>query len=815
MNHPEILRRLTLEQKVALLSGRDVWHTHAFPQAGVPGMLLSDGPHGVRRQTGRGDHLGLHKSEPATCFPTAAALANSWDEQLLEACGRAIGEEAVAQGVNVLLGPGLNTKRNPLGGRNFEYFSEDPYLSGKLAAALIRGVQENGIAACPKHLAANSQELLRMTSDSVVDERTLRELYLTNFEIAVREGKPLAVMSSYNRVNGTYAHENPYLLTQVLRREWGFSGMVVSDWGGCNRQSAALRAGGNLEMPGTYGDSDREVFAALAAGELTEEEVDRRVDQLLTVVLSTQIPPERRQTCVDWEGHHALARQAAAQSGVLLKNEGGLLPLAPGKRVAVLGEFTQRPRFQGAGSSLVCHTKLDLPLDCLTQAGLEVVGHALCTGGGGHWREEAAALARRAEVVLLYLGLPDWMESEGMDRSHMELPSWQGELVEIAAQSGTPVVAVLAGGAPVEVPWADRCGAILHSYLGGQAGAGAVADLLTGRVNPSGKLAETYPFSYQDVPNRSYFPGRERTSQYREALFVGYRYYLTAEKPVRWPFGFGLSYTTFRYEQLKVSPQQVSFTLTNTGERAGSEIAQLYVACPGSRLFRPRRELKGFSKVFLQPGESRACVIPLDDKAFRYFHVGNHRWEVEGGTYTLEVGASAEDIRLSACLEVAGTGAPIPYDPNALACYYSAQVEQVPDCAFAALLGRPVPPLGWEHSAPLDLNDSLYRLPDSKGWLGRLVGRSIQRSIRRGEERGVPSVNGLYVASLPIRGLAKLSNGWVSTPMARSLLQVVNGHTLRGLWGFIRGFGSNEREKRRRKQMLGSSHGNPRHRSKA
>lgn len=803
MNHPEILRRLTREQKVALLSGRDVWHTHAFPQAGVPGMLLSDGPHGVRRQTGRGDHLGLHKSEPATCFPTAAALANSWDEELLEACGRAIGEEAVAQGVNVLLGPGLNTKRNPLGGRNFEYFSEDPYLSGKLAAAFIRGVQKNGIAACPKHLAANSQELLRMTSDSVVDERTLRELYLTNFEIAVREGNPLVVMSSYNQVNGTYAHENPHLLTHILREEWGFEGMVVSDWGGCNRQSAALRAGGNLEMPGTYGDSDQEVLAALESGELTEEELDLRVDQLLTVALGTQIAPERRQASVDWEGHHALARQAAAQSGVLLKNEGERLPLAPGTRVAVMGEFSQRPRFQGAGSSLVHHTKLDLPLEALAQAGLKVVGHALCVGEGRHWREEAVALARKAEVALLYLGLPEWMESEGMDRSHMRLPSQQEELVKIIAQTGTPVVVVLAGGAPVEVPWADQCSAILHSYLGGQAGAGAVADLLTGRANPSGKLAESYPFTYEDVPNRSYFPGQERTSQYREALFVGYRYYLTAGKQVRWPFGFGLSYTTFRYEDLEVSAQEVSFTLTNTGKRTGREIAQLYVAFPGSRLFRPRRELKGFCAVSLEPGESRRCRIPLDDKAFRYFNIETQRWEVEEGTYQIEVGASSQDIRLSSSFQVAGTGAPVPYDPNTLACYYTAQVEQVPDETFAALLGHPVPPLGWDQDAPLELNDSLYRLSYSKSGLGRLVGRRIQRAIHRGEERGVPSVNGLYVASLPFRGLAKLSNGWVSTPMVQSLLQVVNGHTLRGLGGFVWGFWRNQQEKKKRNRRLG------------
>ena len=457
-----------------------------------------------------------------------------------------------------------------------------------------------------------------------------------------------------------------------------------------------------------------------------------------------------------------------------------------------------RPRFQGAGSSLVHHTRLDLPLNCLRESGLEVIGHAASPS-----LKEAVDLARRAQVVLLYLGLPEWMESEGMDRPHMELPPEQGALVEAVAQVNSKVVVILAGGAPVEVPWAPQCGAILHSSLGGQAGAGAVADLLTGRLNPSGKLAETYPLSYEDVPNRAYFPGRERTAQYREALFVGYRYYLTAHQAVRWPFGFGLSYTTFHYSDLAVSPSQVSFTLTNTGDRSGQEVAQLYVSRPDSRLFRPLRELKGFCKVELRPGESRRCTIPLDDKAVRYFNTITQGWEVEGGRYTLEIGASSQDIRLSAPLEVAGTGAPIPYDPQVLSCYYTAQVKQVPDQAFAALLGRPIPPLSWDRTAPLNLNDSLYRLPDSQSRLTRWLGRRLVKAIRRGEERGIPSVNHLYVASLPFRGLAKLSNGYCSTAMARSLLEMANGHMSSGVWGLVRGFMIHQREKRAREKRLG------------
>ena len=635
MKHPDILKQLTLEQKVALLSGKDVWSTYAFPQAGVPSMVMSDGPHGLRRQLGRGDHLGQRPSQPATCFPTAACLAGSWDPALLEEVGRALGTEAAAQGVHMLLGPGMNLKRSPLGGRNFEYFSEDPYLSGKLAAALVRGVQSQGAAACIKHFAANSQELLRMTSDSVVDERTLRELYLTGFEIAVKEGRPLGVMSSYNRVNGTYANENPHLLTEILREEWGFTGMVVTDWGACNRQVDGLRAGSNLEMPGTQGDSDREVLSALDRGELTEDVIDRRVDELLDVVLATTEAARTAPKHFDEGAHHALARRAAAESAVLLKNEDSLLPLAPGTKVAVLGDLALEPRYQGAGSSLVRPTRLDRPLDCLKESGLKIIGHAKAYRRNGqpseHLEREAAELARRAEAVILFLGIPECFESEGLDRDHLALPDNQVRALEVVAQANPNVVVVLAGGGVLELPWLDRCKALLHGYLGGQAGAGAAADLLTGKVDPSGRLAETFPLVLADAPNARYFPGRERTAEYREGLFVGYRYYQTVGKPVAFPFGFGLSYTTFAYSDLSVRRDGVSFTLTNTGARPGAEVAQVYLTGPRDRVFRPALELKGFQKVTLQPGESRRVAIPLDGYAFRWFNPRTNQWAVEGG----------------------------------------------------------------------------------------------------------------------------------------------------------------------------------------
>ena len=840
MKHPDILKQLTLEQKVALLSGKDVWSTYAFPQAGVPSMVMSDGPHGLRRQLGRGDHLGQRPSQPATCFPTAACLAGSWDPALLEEVGRALGTEAAAQGVHMLLGPGMNLKRSPLGGRNFEYFSEDPYLSGKLAAALVRGVQSQGAAACVKHFAANSQELLRMTSDSVVDERTFRELYLTGFEIAVKEGRPLGVMSSYNRVNGTYANENPHLLTEILREEWGFTGMVVTDWGACNRQVDGLRAGSNLEMPGTQGDSDREVLSALDRGELTEDVIDRRVDELLDVVLATTEAARTAPKHFDEAAHHALARRAAAESAVLLKNEDSLLPLAPGTKVAVLGDLALEPRYQGAGSSLVRPTRLDRPLDCLKESGLNVIGHAKAYRRNGQPSErlerEAAELARRAEAVLLFLGIPECFESEGLDRDHLALPDNQVRALEAVAQANPNVVVVLAGGGALELPWLDRCKALLHGYLGGQAGAGAAADLLTGKVDPSGRLAETFPLVLADAPNARYFPGRERTAEYREGLFVGYRYYQTVGKPVAFPFGFGLSYTTFAYSDLSVRRDGVSFTLTNTGTRAGSEVAQvyltgprdrvfrpalelkgfqkvalrpgaevaqMYVTGPRDRVFRPALELKGFQKVTLQPGESRRVTIPLDGYAFRWFNPRTNQWEVEGGTYRISVGPNAGDLPLSAALEVEGTDPGAVYDKKTLACYFSGQVEDVPDGAFQALLGRPIPEAKWDRSAPLTLEDSFYQLSYARGRAARFANWVLGRMAKRKARLGEPDPVSLFIRNMPFRGLVKLSNGLADTKFALGALDMANGHGFRGFFRALSAFASARLEHRRRKKRLG------------
>ena len=806
MKHPELIQALTLNQKVALLSGRDIWSTYPIPQQDIPAMYLSDGPHGVRKQLGASDHLGLNASQPATCFPTAAGVANSWNPALAQEIGRTIGREAVCQQVNVLLGPGLNTKRNPLGGRNFEYYSEDPYLSGKMAAALIRGIQENGISACPKHFAANSQELLRMANDSVVDMRALRELYLTNFEIAVKEGQPKSIMSSYNRINGTYANDDAWLLTDVLRKEWGFDGFVVTDWGGSNDHAQAVRAGGNLEMPGTGGDSDREIFAALEAGTLTQAEVDQRVDELLDVILATRSATADGPKEFDVEAHHALARKAAAETAVLLKNEEEILPLAPGTRVAVIGDMALEPRYQGAGSSVVNPTKLDKPIDCLRACDLEITGQAQGYRRDGKEDsslvDSAVSAARNADVVLLYLGLPEISESEGMDRQHMRLPANQEKLLYAVAEANPNLVVVLSGGSAVELPWVDRCKGLIHGYLSGQAGAGAMADLLTGVVNPSGKLAESYPISYQDTPNHAYFPGRQRTAEYRESIFVGYRYYETVGKAVRFPFGFGLSYTTFNYSDLKVSQNEVSFTLTNTGKRAGGEIAQVYLSAVNSGIFRPALELKGFSKVFLQPGECRTITIPLDDKAFRYFNVKTNAWEVEGGEYRVQVGASVQDIRLTASLTVEGTDAPLPYNSKTLPSYFSGHVEAVGSQEFEVLLGRPLPVSHWDPKAPLGWNDALLRLPDAKNPLARLAGNIIVGKMEKSLAGRSADLNILFVCNMPFRGIAKMTGGMATEKTARSILLMVNGHFFRGLGGVIRGLMDGRKLKKERRNGI-------------
>ena len=781
MKHADIITKLTLEQKCAMLSGETVFTTRGYKNAGIPSITLSDGPNGVRKQAGAADHLGLNPSVPATCFPTAATVACSWDPALGEQLGRAMGEEAAAQEVSVLLGPGLNTKRSPLCGRNFEYFSEDPYLSGKLAAAYVRGIQSNGIAACPKHFAVNSQELRRMASDSVVDERTLRELYLTGFEIVVKEAHPKTIMSSYNLVNGTYANENAHLLLDILRRDWGFDGAVVTDWGGSNDHALGVKNGSTLEMPAPGGDAVRELLKAVETGKISESDVDARLDELLTLVLDTHAAVENHSHSFDADAHHALARRAAAESAVLLKNDGDLLPLAAGTSVAVIGDFAETPRYQGAGSSAVNSIKVDTFLDCLKDSGLHSVGFAAGFDRQGKpddaKKAEAVALAKKADTVLLCLGLDEIKESEGLDRADMKLADNQIELLQAVQQANPNTVVIVSAGASLETPWLAHCRALVYGALGGQAGAGAMVDVLTGKINPSGKLAETWANAHADTPAKDNFAGAGRTVQYREGLYVGYRYYQTAGVPVAFPFGYGLSYTSFAYSELKADARSVTLTVTNTGSRAGAEIVQVYVAKPDAQIFRPAQELKAFTKVWLEAGESKTVTLPLDDKTFRYWNTKTDSWEVEGGTYELRVGASAADIRLTAAVEVNGTSAPNPYAGKALPHYTSGKVQRVPDDEWETLLGRPIP----ADTVKIDRNMTLGELNHSRSPLCWLVWAVLTMMLNASYKRGKPNLNVMFQYNMPLRALAKMTSGAISMGMVDGIVLEAKGFWVIGL----------------------------------
>ena len=776
-----LLKELTLEEKCALLSGAETFKTRGMPQHGIPQIWLSDGPHGLRKQAGESDHLGLNPSVPATCFPTASAVANSWDTALGEEIGAALGEEAAAQEVSVLLGPGLNMKRNPLCGRSFEYFSEDPYLAGKLAAGYIRGIQSKGVAACPKHFAVNSQETRRMASDSLVDERTLREIYLTGFEIAVKEGHPRSIMSSYNLVNGTYANENKHLLMEILRDEWGFDGAVITDWGGSNDHALGVKNGSTLEMPAPGGDSVRELLAAVESGKISESDIDARLSELLPLVFDTKAALDAAPRAFDAAAHHALARRAAAESLVLLKNEGALLPLAAGTKVAVIGDFAKNPRYQGAGSSMVNSTQVDVLLDTLIDSELNVIGYQ--QGFDRHGKPDAALqksaceLAAQANAVILCMGLDEIAESEGLDRSNLRLAQNQVDLLQAVAAVNPKIVVVLYSGSVVETPWLDNCQALLYAALGGQAGAGAVADALIGKVNPCGKLAETWPLTYADVPSAADFATRRKTVAYREGLYIGYRYFTTAEKAVRFPFGYGMSYTTFAYSDMAADEQGVSLTVTNTGSVAGTEIVQLYVAKKNSELFRPARELKGFARVTLAPGEKQRITLALDDKAFRFWNVKANRWEIEGGEYELLVGASVEDIRLCEKITVHGTATVHPYEDKGLDCYYTGDVLHVSDADFEKLLGHPLP----KGKTKIDRNLTLGELNHARSPLGWLVWLVLTALLNASYKRGKPDLNILFQYNMPLRALAKMTNGAISMGMVDGIVMELQGFWIIGL----------------------------------
>ena len=788
MDIKKLIAQMSLEEKAVMLQGMTTWKTFDNERLGIPSMFLSDGPVGLRKQAGASDHLGLNASVPATCFPTAATMANSWDISLGEDLGRALGIEAAANDVQVVLGPGLNIKRSPLCGRNFEYFSEDPYLSGKMAAAYIRGIQESGVAACPKHFAVNSQELRRMSMDSVLDERTMREIYLRGFEIAVKEGEAAAIMSSYNMVNGRYANENSHLLTDILRDEWGFSGFVVTDWGGDNNHTEGVKAGNNLVMPSPGYDCAIGLVDDVRAGRIDESVLDQRLEELLTIVYITTESVAKMPKEFDADAHHEVAKRCAEGSIVLLDND-GILPLCEGESVAIIGDFAKTPRYQGAGSSQVNPTRLENLYDCLEDR-LNITGYAK-----GFDRKdpkpdeeligEAVELAKNADTVLLCVGLDEILESEGMDRLHMELSRSQQKLINEVTSVNKNVVLVLFGGSPFVMPKREVYRAAIHGYLGGQAGASAMADALLGVVNPSGKLNESWPLALSHNPSYPYFPSKERTAEYREGIYVGYRYYDSASMPVRYPFGYGLSYTRFEYSDIIATTDEVSFTLRNSGLVSGSEVCQVYVSKHSDRIYRPEKELRGFAKVELQPGESRRVSISLDDRAFSYYDVNTGAFEVEGGEYTVIVAASSLDEKLWARVEVEG----ITPEYDGLDAYHRADIKDVSDEEFEKLLGRPIPDGKW--GGKLTENDAICQLYYAKTGLARLIYKILTKIKKSSEAKGKPDLNVLFIYNMPFRAIAKMAGGMVSRRMVDDMLLMVNGHFLRGLGRLIVDFFKN------------------------
>lgn len=798
----QLLSQLTLEEKASLCAGQDFWHTRAIQRLNLPAVLMTDGPHGLRRELGSAG-AGLAESAPATCFPTASCLASSWNRSLLFEVGSAIAQEAQAQGVSLVLGPGANIKRSPLCGRNFEYFSEDPCLSGEMAAAWINGLQSRGVGASLKHYAANNQETRRMSIDAQLDERALREIYLAGFERAVKQSQPWTVMAAYNRLNGTYCCEHQKLLQDILRGEWGFSGLVMSDWGAVNERVAGLKAGLDLEMPGTPNSNQEKIMAAVQDGSLSLQQLDTCVLRVLELV-ARGLRQRQPDVVCDFEAHHALARRAAVEGCVLMKNEGELLPLKRNARIALLGAFAMHPRYQGAGSSLINPHKLDNLHDEMRklQGSRGSLSYAPGydpenPGADPQLLAQAVELAAGAEAAVVCVGLPDVCEVEGLDRRDLTLPNAHNALLEAVARANQRTVVVLNNGAPVEMPWVGEVRAILEGYLGGQAGAGALADVLFGEVNPSGKLAESFPVRLEDHPSYHSFPGGPRTVEYRESVFVGYRYFETLGKEVLFPFGHGLSYTRFTYSNLKLNQRTItageslrfSLKVRNSGRRQGSEVVQVYVAAPASALPRPARELRAFDKVDLRAGEGKTVRFELDARAFAHYDVLAKDWRVAPGIYTIQVGASSRDIRLQVELMVAALAGSQPASEmvDGVSDYLDHQ-NRFSREKFEALLGRALPENTADARGSFTLNTPLGDMRTTL--VGRLLQRLIRRQIgtlTRGFEQSPQALMmRAMVAEGPLRLLLMSGGEDLSREMLEALVHLANGRLGKGLAGLLR-----------------------------
>lgn len=792
----EILKKMTLEEKAGLCSGSDFWHLKSVERLGLSKIMVTDGPHGLRKQAGDSDHVGLNKSVPATCFPTASATASSWDPGLMYEMGEALGDECLQEDVAVILGPGANIKRSPLCGRNFEYVSEDPYHTGNMTASLINGVQSKGIGTSLKHYVMNNQEARRMTIDAVVDERTQRELYLTGFEIAVKESQPWTVMCSYNRVDGTFLSDHKRLLTDILKEEWGHEGLVVTDWGACNDRVQGIKAGMELEMPSSGGRNDEKIVNAVNDGSLSEAMLDKAVIRIIELILKSQ-ESRKEGYKYDVQKHHELAKKISANSAVLLKND-NILPLVKDKKIAIIGEFAKAPRYQGAGSSIINPHKIDNVCHILNEKGISysyAQGYSVKSAAANQELiDEAVRTATDAETVIIFAGLTDDYESEGYDRKHLDLPDSHSELIRQVVKSNTNVVVVLQNGSPVLMPWLNDVKGVLECYLHGQAGAGAAIDILFGDVNPSGKLAETFPIALEDNSSYNYFPGSTLTVEHRESIYVGYRYYDTANKEVMFPFGYGLSYTDFSYSDLKISKTNeleydVSMKVKNTGKVAGSEIVQLYVKNNLSDIFKADKELRAFDKVHLEPNEEKQIDFKLDKRSFAYYNVNISDWHVDDGTYEVQIGSSSRDIRLSEALKIEiNDGVAVPSYKESAPDYYNLKddVFTMDEKQFEVLYGKALPKRDRLKGEAYTELSTMVEV--RKHFIGRLLFNMIKKQalamVKTDDadiEQGNIAMMEAIIGEMPLRSLGMMGGDSLPKHFVEGITLILNGKFFKGI----------------------------------
>ncbi len=814
MKYADLIAQMSLEEKAGLCSGKDMWHTKAIERLGIPSVMMCDGPHGLRKQDDSGVSTSLNVSVDAICFPTASATASSWDKALLNQLGQAIGEEAVAENVALVLGPGTNIKRNPLCGRNFEYFSEDPYLAGMLSASFIDGVQSKNIGTSIKHYCANNQETYRMTINSVVDERTLREIYLLPFEIAVKQSQPRTIMASYNLINDTYATENEFLLNKVLRDEWGFEGLVVSDWGATNKRVKGLKAGHDLEMPSSGGMNDKLIVKAVQDGSLDESVLDTAVDRILDLVMKSTKNP--KDATYDKEEHYQIAKNIAKESAVLLKNDGSL-PLRT-QKILLVGELAIEPRFQGAGSSFVNCTKISTVEQSLRDAGIEyefTSGYDLSDESfkkNAKLRKNAVELAKNYDTVLVVAGLPEKYEAEGFDRKHINMPQSHDLLIEELAQVNKNVNVVLTMGSSVEMPWIDKVHSVLCMYLGGQSSGDACVDLLLGKANPCGKLAETFALKLSDIPSTQNFPGARFSVEYREGLYVGYRYFNTANAPVLFPFGHGLSYTKFEYSNLTLSSKNITdkdiLTATvdvqNVGDMDGKEIIQLYVNDVESSVYTPYQQLKGFEKIFLKAGEKKRVTFSLDKRSFAFYNVNAGDWQVESGEFKIMIGASSRDIRLEDSVTVNSTDTAeiIPTSADSWYCAPDANKEITKE-EFLAMAGLNIKEdYRIAKKGEFTEDDSFEDMANTSG-LARFALKIAKPAIRMSMKAQKDDPNYLMIYEVmktsPMRALAFSSQGMFNMKMVDGVVTIMNGKFFKGVGMVLKNIGGDEEDKAKKK----------------